>query len=87
MHIAFQFESALNQLVNKGLDGKDLADKSRKNFYDSLDEEKLRTSPIIRSHIEIIHRYMRDMACEEMVSLTELARQYSEDSPGYDIQS
>ena len=30
---------------------------------------------------------MRDLICEDMVSLTKLAKQYSEDSPGYVIQS
>ena len=83
----FQYESALNQLIDKGLVDKDLADKSRNAFYESLDEEKLRTSQKIRSHTEIIRHYMRGMICRDMVSLTELARQYSNDSPGYVIQS
>jgi hypothetical protein len=87
IRIAFQYESALNQLVDKGLVDKDLADTTRKTFYDSLDEEKLRTSQKIRSHTEIIRHYMRGMVCEDMLSLTELARQYSKDSPGYAIQS
>ena len=30
---------------------------------------------------------MRQLACKDMVSLTELAGQYSEESPGYVIQS
>ena len=42
----------------------------------SLDEEKLRTSQKVGNHTEIIRRYMRGMICEDMVSLTELARQY-----------
>lgn len=87
IRIAFQYESALSQLVNKRLVDKGFADKSRKNFYDSLDEEKLRTSQKIRSNAEIIRHYIRGMICEDMVSLTELARQYSKDSPGYVIQS
>lgn len=87
IRIAFQHESALDQLVSKGLIDKDLADRSRKTFYDSLDEEKLRTSQKIGNHTEIILRYMRGMICEDMVSLTELARQYLKDSPGYAIQS
>lgn len=87
IRIAFQHESALDQLVSKELIDKDLADRFRKTFYDSLDEEKLRTSQKIGNHTEIIRRYMRGMICEDMVSLTELARQYSEDSPGYVIQS
>ena len=87
IRIAFQYESALDQLIGKGLIDKDFADKHKKAFYDSLDEEKLRTSQKIRGHTEIIRHYMRDMICEDMVSLTELARQYSKDSPGYVIQS
>lgn len=87
IRIAFQYESVLDQLVVKGLIDKDLADSTKKTFYDSLDEEKLRTSQKIRGHTEIIRRYIRGLICEDMVSLTELARQYSKDSPGYVIQS
>ena len=64
-----------------------MADKSRNAFYESLNEEKLRTSQKIKSYTEIIRHYMRGMICGDMVSLTELARQYSNDSPGYVIQS
>lgn len=85
--IAFQYESALDQLVGKGLVDEDLADVSRKTFYNSLNEEKLRTSQKIRSYTEIIRNYKRCMVSGDMVSLTELARKYSEDSPGYAIQS
>lgn len=85
--IAFQYESALDQLVGKGLVDEDLADVSRKTFYNSLNEEKLRTSQNIRSYNEIIRNYKRCMVSGDMVSLTELARKYSEDSPGYAIQS
>lgn len=87
IRIAFQHESVLNHLIDKGLADKDLADRSRKAFYDSLDKEKLRTSQKIRNHTEIIRRYMRGMICEDKVSLTKLAKQYSEDSPGYVVQS
>ena len=87
IRIAFQYESALDQLIGKGLIDKDFADKHKKAFYDSLDEEKLRTSQKIRSRTEIMRRYMRSMTCGDMVSLTEVAKQYTEDSPGYVIQS
>ena len=87
IRIAFQYESALNQLIDKGLVDKDLAGTAQKYFYDLLDEEKLRTSQKIKNHTEIIRQYVRGMVCEDMISLTELARQYSEDSPGYVIQS
>ena len=87
IRVAFQYESALNQLIDRGLVDKALADAAKKTFYDLLDEEKLSTSRKIRSHTEIIRHYMRGMICGDMVSLTELAKQYSEDSPGYVIQS
>lgn len=85
--IAFQYESAIGQLLDKKIIDQDLVDRHRKAFYDSLDEEKLRTSQKIKNYTEIIRRYMQGMICENMVSLTELARQYSVDSPGYAIQS
>ena len=87
IRIAFQYESALDQLISKGLIDKNFADKHKKAFYDSLDEEKLRTAQKIRSHTEIMRRYVRSMISGNMVSLTEIARQYTEDSPGYVIQS
>ena len=87
IRIAFQYESAIGQLLDKKIIDQDLVDRHRKAFYDSLDEEKLRTSQKIRNYTEIIRRYMQGMICENMVSLTELARQYSENSPGYAIQS
>ena len=87
IRIAFQYESALDQLISKGLIDKNFADKHKKAFYDSLDEEKLRPSQKIRSRTEIMRRYVRSMTCGDMVSLTEVAKQYTEDSPGYVIQS
>lgn len=87
IRIAFQYESALDQLIGKGLIDKDFADKHKKAFYDSLDEEKLRISQKIRSRTEIMRRYVRGIIFGDMVSLTEIARQYTEDSPGYVIQS
>lgn len=87
IRIAFQYESAISQLLDKKIIDQDLVDRHRPAFYDSLDEEKLRTAQKIRTYTEIIRRYIRGMACEDMVSLTELAKQYSEGSPGYAIQS
>ncbi len=87
IRIAFQYESALDQLVDKGIVDKGFADKHKEAFYSALDEEKLRTSKKIKSYTEIVRSYMRGMICEDMVSLTELARKYSNDSPGYVIQS
>ena len=87
IRLAFQCESAIGRLLDKKIIGQDLVDRHRKSFYDSLDEEKLRTSQKIRSRTEIMRRYVRGIICGDMVSLTEIARQYTEDSPGYVIQS
>ncbi len=75
IRIAFQYESALNQLIDKGLVDKNLADKYKEAFYNSLDEEKLRTSQKIKSHTEIIRSYMRGIICEDMVNCTPSSRQ------------
>lgn len=87
IRIAFHYESTVDRLLGKGLIDKDFADYHRKTFYDSLDEEKLRTSQKIGSQIEIMQRYVRAMVCGAMVSLTKIAKQYTKDSPGYVIQS
>lgn len=87
IRIAFQYESAIGQLLDKKIIDQDMVDRHRNAFYDSLDEEKLRISQKITNYTEIIRRYMQGMICENMVSLTELARQYSANSPGYAIQS
>lgn len=85
--IAFQCESALAQLVDRGITNEDAVEGYKEIFYSLLSEEKLRTSKKIANHTKIIRSYMRGMTCGNMVSLTELARQYSDDSPGYVIQS
>ena len=87
IRIAFHYESTIDRLVGKGLLDKDFVDGHRKTFYDSLDEEKLRASQRIRSQTEIMQHYVRAMVCGDMVSLTKIAKQYTEDSPGYIIQS
>ncbi len=42
---------------------------------------------IEKEYDSIIRRYMREIISDESVSLTELAKQYSDESPGYVIQS
>ena len=85
--LAFQYESSIDSLLARRIIDIDLAATSREKFYDSLNEEKLRTSKKIRDYHETMRLYMRPMTCKDMVSLTGLAKQYSEDSPGYVIQS
>jgi len=87
IRLTFQYESAIDTLLAKQLIDVDLATAAKEKFYDSLNEEKLRTFQKIRGYHEIICLYMRQMACNDMVSLTELAKQYSEGPPGYVIQS
>ena len=78
IRIAFHYESTINRLAGKGLLDKDFVDSHRKTFYDSLDEEKLRASQKIRSQTEIMQRYVRAMVCGDMVSLTKIAKQYTQ---------
>ena len=85
--LAFQYESSIDSLLERRIIDADVANASREKFYDSLNEEKLQTSKRIRDYQETIRLYMRLMTCKDMVSLTELARQYSEESSGYVIQS
>lgn len=85
--LAFQYESSIDSLLARQIIDSDIATTSREKFYDSLNEEKLRTSSKIRDYREIIRLYMGLMTCKDMVSLTELVKQYSGESPGYVIQS
>ena len=87
VRLAFQYESAIDALLTKGLIDSDFAATAKGKFYDSLNEEKVRTSQKIRNYRETISLYMRQIVCNDMVSLTELAKQYSKESPGYVIQS
>lgn len=85
--LAFQYESSIDSLLARRIIDIDIATISREKFYDSLNEEKLRTSKKIRDYRETMRLYMMLMTCKDMVSLTELAKQYSGKSPGYVIQS
>ena len=87
IRLAFQYESAIDALLTKGLVDMEAASVAKERFYDTLNEEKLRTTQKIRDYHESISLYMRTLAHDGMVSLTELARQYSDESPGYVIQS
>lgn len=59
----------------------------RELFYDQLGKEKLKTFDRVMEYDAIIRCYIRDMTCGDMVSLTELAKQHSDEAPGYVIQS
>ena len=87
IRLAFQYESAIDALLTKGLIDMEAASAAKERFYDTLNEERLLATQKIRDYHESISLYMRTLAHDGMVSLTELARQYSDESPGYVIQS
>ena len=85
--LALQFDSVLGPLVSKNLVFPDFVPGIRKDFYDALNEEKRKDFERILSYTEIIRRYIRENANNSSISLTQLAKEYSEESPGYVIQS
>ena len=87
MRIALQFDSVLGTLVSKNLVFPDFVPGIRKDFYDSLNEEKSKDFERIFTYTQLIRRYIRENANNGSISLTQLAKEYSEESPGYVIQS
>ncbi len=85
--LAIQFDAMLATLLSKKLVLEEIIPDIRKEFYDSLNEEEVRTAKRIATHKEIIRGYMRDNWSVDLISLTELAKEYSTGSPGYVIQS
>ena len=65
----------------------DFVPRIRKDFYDSINEEKRKDFEGIFTDTEIINRYIRENTNNGPISLTQLAKEYSEESPGYVIQS
>lgn len=85
--LALQFDSVLGTLISKSLVFPDFAPGIRKDFYDSLNEEKRKDFERISTHTEIIRRNIRENADNGPILLTQLAKEYSEESSGYVIQS
>lgn len=85
--LALQFDSVLGTLVSKNLVFPDFVPGIRKDFYDSLNEEKRKDFERILTYTENIRRYIRENTNNGPISLTQLAKKYSEESPGYVIQS
>ena len=85
--LALQFDSVLGTLVSKNLVFPDFVPGIRKDFYDALNEEKRKDFERILSYTEIIRRYIRENANNSSISLTQLAKEYFKESPGYVIQS
>lgn len=84
---SLQYEALLSALVQKKYVDPEFVPDIRKQFYKELNEEKLSADSYIKTFRESIHEYMRVLQYEDMVSLSEMAKQYTEDSPGYVIQS
>ncbi len=61
IRIAFQCESALAQLVDRGITNKDAVNRYREIFYSSLNEEKLRTSKKISSRF--LSQFLQNLIC------------------------
>lgn len=85
--LALQFDSVLGTLVSKNLVFPDFVPGIRKDFYDSLNKEKRKDFERIPTYTEIIRRYIRENANNGSISLTQLVKNHSEESPGYVIQS
>lgn len=85
--MAFQYEATLGAIVERHLIDSEMVPRVRELFYEQLETEKLKTFDTVREYDEIIRSYIRQVTCGDMVSLTELAKQYSDESPGYVIQS
>lgn len=85
--MAFQYEATLGAIVARHLIDPEMVPRVRELFYDQLEKEKLKTFDCVMEYDAIIRCYVRDMTCGDMVSLTELAKQYSNEAPGYIIQS
>lgn len=69
--LALQYEAVLGTLISKHLICEDFVPGIRKDFYDTLNEDKLREFGRIKEYDSIIRRYMREMTSDESVSLTQ----------------
>ena len=50
IRLAFQYESAIDALLARGLVDEEAADAAKERFYDTLNEEKLRTTQKVRDY-------------------------------------
>ena len=84
----FSFEAMVSCLLSRNLLLEDMIPHARKQFYDSLNEKKVRELKVLLSYQESICRYMREIdPSNDRVSLTEIAKRHSNEPPGYMIQS
>lgn len=70
-------------MLHEGMEG-----KLRENFYATLEKEKERWKLGVKNYEEVIRQYLSFLdESNDDISLTEIAKQYSADTPGYVIQS
>lgn len=87
--LGFQYEAAIGALYARELVDGDWITESRKNFFDKLERERelhFRRVDEYEASIRLFFS-MVDEKSGEYVSLTDIARKYSQDPPGYTIQS
>ena len=88
LKIGFWFETTMGILKEKGLVEPQFALEYSQRFYDLLGTEQEKFSKKNRAFEETIQHCFRRLGnAGAFESLTEVARKYSEDSPGYVIQS
>ena len=86
--MAFRYECALEALAQSNLVHPDMVISVKKKFYDALDAELDKYLKMDTSYEDTIKMYFTMLeGYQQYVSLTELARKYSSESPGYVIQS
>ena len=87
--LGYYYETLLGALYARKMVSDRLAEKCRKDFYDRLAQEKELHLRRVYEYEDAMRMFFRvmDEGSDSLVSLTEIARKYSQDPPGYTIQS
>ena len=81
-------ETAISALRARNMLPEGMEGKLRENFYATLEKEKERRKRGVKNYEEVIRQYLSFLdESNDDISLTEIAKQYSADTPGYVIQS
>ena len=87
--LGFKYEAAIGALYARDLVDDEWINQSRKRFFDKLERERelhFRRISDYEASIRLFFSMMDDNSAK-YESLTEIARRYSQDPPGYTIQS
>lgn len=87
--LGFKYEASIGILYSKQLVDAEWVRDSRKRFFDKLEQERELHFRRVADYEDTIRFFFRmiDEKSGEFVSLTDIARKYSQDPPGYTIQS